>query len=72
MQQCAQLTAAQSASRWTCECSVQPGLGRDGSTQKTGIAGDVGDPDVYQRIGLVLFPFFYLAVYLGILRLVKA
>jgi hypothetical protein len=26
---------------------------------------------VYQRIGLVLFPFFYLAVYLGILRLVK-
>ena len=51
---------------------MQPGLGRDGSTQKTGIAGDVGDPDVYQRIGLVLFPFFYLAVYLGILRLVKA
>ena len=26
---------------------------------------------VYQRVGLVLFPFFYLAIYLGILSLVK-
>src|ERR1700682_2173892 len=26
-----------------CECSVQAGLGRDGSTQKTGVAGNVGD-----------------------------
>ena len=26
---------------------------------------------VYQRIGLVLFPFLYLAIYLGVLRLVK-
>jgi hypothetical protein len=27
--------------------------------------------DVYQRVGLALFPFLYLAIYLGILRLVK-
>ena len=26
---------------------------------------------VYQRVGLVLFPFLYLAIYLGVLRLVK-
>src|ERR1700724_1019239 len=28
-----------------CECSVHPGLGREGGTQKTGVAGDVGDPN---------------------------
>src|SRR6266536_6058778 len=28
-----------------CECPVHPGLGRDGRTQKTRLAGDVGDPN---------------------------